>query len=793
MTTAFASLAVYYSRCGKERIWSSKVCSDGLVDGPEEAIRILKAFADANSVSASSVTLKVLPPRPGGPQVDMKPVSGQSLISFLERRCREDHGIFQLRASFDSPSSKAFVQVRVAFPGTATLSAAANIGSSSEAQQPPMIIEQFECEASSDVPTLKRLIEARTKFPAAYVVLLLGFRRLHDELRMSLVADAAEANGAPLHLHLAASGALAFLRREGQGHREQIGSNTLTLRLPSDVLGTRERPMAFDPSQCLSNLRWSVQAVSGIAPSRMELKLKLPGMEARELFAEDESLTLEELGFAERCILQVGLVEADKQIDLDMPIDIPAAGSARDLYDNAAVKLGIGDSSRLALFAGGELVLRDAHLSRAPIADGVIISAYIAWPLQLSVSVLSRQSLLSAEALTAFGGSSSSTTGVTTGDSAAVTTSSLPVGAAGVAEGSLTSTVAVTSYDTVSEVRERLVAACSAAAKSEAALQLQGSLAFVLQRRLWTEQGHECSSLSALERTLGHFTPCAEGARLSRLGIADGSGHLLFVPRRQLHVEVEVQCDGEVQGLRKLRVSGTIRLSELSQILQKSLCDRRLPDSSITDFSNCTWSLRESDSTAPGAEVSCSSTKSPAKKPEEKAPLSGVAEIVSKVKRKSLGMRSGEASAEKRRRLGARELDNSEFISDLHARHPAADQELAKDFICPISHEVMCDPVVVNGSGNSYDRKSIEMYFQKCKGRYRDPLSNVELRKADRKLIQNNSLRSQIDEAKRSQVDLRLTAWLIRSDQRRSNGFGPGDASMASNLSWCSWLLSRNS
>ena len=37
---------------------------------------------------------------------------------------------------------------------------------------------------------------------------------------MGRVANAAEASGSPLQLHLAVRGALAFLRREGQGHRE---------------------------------------------------------------------------------------------------------------------------------------------------------------------------------------------------------------------------------------------------------------------------------------------------------------------------------------------------------------------------------------------------------------------------------------------------------------------------------------------------------------------------------------------------------------------------------------------
>ena len=46
--------------------------------------------------------------------------------------------------------------------------------------------------------------------------------------------------------------------------------------------------------------------------------------------------------------------------------------------------------------------------------------------------------------------------------------------------------------------------------------------------------------------------------------------------------------------------------------------------------------------------------------------------------------------------------------------------------------QIMQDPVIVTGSGNTYDRKSIERHFQHY---YRDPLNNIELRRpADRRL-----------------------------------------------------------
>lgn len=73
----------------------------------------------------------------------------------------------------------------------------------------------------------------RSKFPLQHMVLLLGCRRLHEELPMGRVAAAAEASNAPLQLHLASKGALGFLRREGQGHKElQDAPHTLKLLLP---------------------------------------------------------------------------------------------------------------------------------------------------------------------------------------------------------------------------------------------------------------------------------------------------------------------------------------------------------------------------------------------------------------------------------------------------------------------------------------------------------------------------------------------------------------------------------
>mmetsp|Transcript_62685 Transcript_62685/g.158309 ORF Transcript_62685/g.158309 Transcript_62685/m.158309 type:complete len:121 (-) Transcript_62685:349-711(-) len=111
---------------------------------------------------------------------------------------------------------------------------------------------------------------------------------------------------------------------------------------------------------------------------------------------------------------------------------------------------------------------------------------------------------------------------------------------------------------------------------------------------------------------------------------------------------------------------------------------------------------------------------------------------------------------------------------------------MPKQFLCPISYDVMCDPVIVAGSGNTYDRRSIQQHFQH---RHTDPLTNVELhRGSDRKLIENNSLRSQIQEAERDQVDLRLVASLgvPSSDDW---GHESREGSVLSPLQWCAAKL----
>ena len=68
---------------------------------------------------------------------------------------------------------------------------------------------------------------------------------------------------------------------------------------------------------------------------------------------------------------------------------MPSLGPAAQVYDLAArhLKLDAGRSQRLALYAGSELIERHRDLAEAPIADGVILSAYCNWPLPLGIWV----------------------------------------------------------------------------------------------------------------------------------------------------------------------------------------------------------------------------------------------------------------------------------------------------------------------------------------------------------------------------------------------------------------------
>lgn len=72
-------------------------------------------------------------------------------------------------------------------------------------------------------------------------------------------------------------------------------------------------------------------------------------------------------------------------------------------------------------------------------------------------------------------------------------------------------------------------------------------------------------------------------------------------------------------------------------------------------------------------------------------------------------------------------------------------------FKCPISLDLMTDPVVLNGDGYTYERKNIEKHL---KFRYTSPMTNKHL-KEDHFLINNNNLKSQIEEWKMNNIKKR--------------------------------------
>jgi len=61
------------------------------------------------------------------------------------------------------------------------------------------------------------------------------------------------------------------------------------------------------------------------------------------------------------------------------------------------------------------------------------------------------------------------------------------------------------------------------------------------------------------------------------------------------------------------------------------------------------------------------------------------------------------------------------------------------DFLCPLSYEIMTDPVVT-ACGQTYDRQNIEEWFRKSST---NPLTNV---KVSKDLIPNTRLKQLIDE-----------------------------------------------
>mmetsp|Transcript_42180 Transcript_42180/g.113353 ORF Transcript_42180/g.113353 Transcript_42180/m.113353 type:complete len:174 (-) Transcript_42180:372-893(-) len=123
--------------------------------------------------------------------------------------------------------------------------------------------------------------------------------------------------------------------------------------------------------------------------------------------------------------------------------------------------------------------------------------------------------------------------------------------------------------------------------------------------------------------------------------------------------------------------------------------------------------------------------------------------------------RPDEPAAKRQRLLGppqAQQVGEGEFVGDLHAKYPAGCEEKPpEEFMCPIAHDIMQDPVLLSGSGFTYERSMIEEHFQR--GRQTEPLTNEALRRPDQRLlIPNRVLRSQIRDFMESRVSLRLGA-----------------------------------
>jgi hypothetical protein len=77
---------------------------------------------------------------------------------------------------------------------------------------------------------------------------------------------------------------------------------------------------------------------------------------------------------------------------------------------------------------------------------------------------------------------------------------------------------------------------------------------------------------------------------------------------------------------------------------------------------------------------------------------------------------------------------------------PALSSAPPSSFICPISLQVMTDPVIVSTTGNTYDRHSIEQWWT-SKGSKSEPITNVVQENAV--LIPNRALKNTIDEWKK--------------------------------------------
>jgi len=81
------------------------------------------------------------------------------------------------------------------------------------------------------------------------------------------------------------------------------------------------------------------------------------------------------------------------------------------------------------------------------------------------------------------------------------------------------------------------------------------------------------------------------------------------------------------------------------------------------------------------------------------------------------------------------EVQSEDEIIDVGGR-----ERVPETFFCPISHSLMKDPVIVAETGQTYERKQIEEWFNENSS---DPLTNVDLK--NKLLIPNIALRSTIE------------------------------------------------
>jgi len=784
-------VAVRYSRGGLELVWCDRLELDGLGEGPQEAEKLKNSFlADlkkdqGRSTSRSReiaieprVQLRVVPIRPGhSPQKLVAPQSGQGLFSFLEQYCREDNGVFQLRAVFERPISPDFVHITVSLPSALPpIDVGSGSSSSSSSHQwhtltPNGGEEQFEFKKNSTVRELKRHLQARIRLPTQSSILVKNRIRLPDEVPIGLLTLGNDSE--PLDLHLATSGSFLLLRREGQGHRAVRGQHRLHLTVLDRPVGTNEQIVSFDLHQTLSELLWAIQAHTGLSPAGMKLTLALSETEHRTYTTSEGSETLQELGFfdgchtsIERCIQQ----ETCNNDLFDQPLEAPAAGSASALYSLASASLGFKDPSCLALYDGHRCISSDGDLSQLSLVDGTVLSAFVHREFSLPVSLWKVVASDEVGEYSFSSGSSSS-------------------------EGS--EQIQVFSTDSVKAVQERAITSAEAANKRQLASALRESWVFGVSPETWQAATSGKRTLCDLVRKMHHFVPLRPNARLCQLGILDPEGesarvNFIFVPQRLLRVEVEVHGSGGEVRHEKITLKCTSQVRQATKMLWQAL-QKKIPPTRHgavpqieTNGMQCSWSIRRPDSDIAAdmqalRQVSHQEplTPTPATPPSEaptsscssqqpsalSAALSGISTAVQNGKRRL----SGSFGRQKRQRteeIPSISIADDIFLGDLCTLFPAERAPYPTEFTCPISREIMQDPVTAN-SGHTYDRASIMHWFATQRTPPRDPISNRPL--TNKTLIENHSIRGLIASYQAAQVDLKLVATLSEApkEQRR--------------------------